>query len=96
MTQAQQNKEQEIRQRFKKAKRRAIIKAALMALAGVALTVALAFIDVQWMMIGFAFFLIFAAFAARSVTEDFKRIRQAEKQQLDSLRDQSFGGFKIR
>ena len=95
MTQIQQ-KEKDIRQRFKKAKRIALIKAALMVAAGIILTVLLALRDVQWMMVGFAFFLIFAAFAARSITEDFKRIKQAEKDQLDALNDQSFGGFRIR
>lgn len=84
-----------IKQRFKKAKNRAIRKAVWMFAAGVVLTAALSFSGIQWMMVGFAFFLIIGTFAVRSLVEDFKRIKQAEKQQLDSAQDQTFHGFQF-
>lgn len=91
-----QQQEQQIKLRFRKAKRNALLKGFAMIGVGVLLTVLLSLVDIQWMMVGFGFLLIVGTFGVRSIVEDLKRIRQAEKEQLDRVQDEMFRGFHIR
>ena len=88
--------EERIRREYAHRRKKVIGKAAGMTGAALIVTVLLYQVGFQWMLIGAILTVIVAAYSARMIVEEYKRIGQEERERIGRVQDEAFRGFNIR